>query len=101
MQKYCADNPYPHEDKIYNFSKGYNSNDILKLNKGEVGGPYKNIYGYLLVYVKDKRKSEPLPFDEVKEEIKNLLSKKRFSEYIDEIIKRSKNENPVSIINSN
>lgn len=100
-KKYCAEKPYPEEDRIYRFSKGYNIDDIMKLEKDQVGGPYKNIYGYLVVYVKEKRKSELLPFNEVKDEIESIMMKKNFEIYIKELIKKAQNENPVVIMRDN
>lgn len=98
-REYCAEKPYPEEDRIYKFSKGYNIEEILKLEKGEVGGPYKNIYGYLVVYVKEKKKSELLPFKEIKKEIESIMLKKKFDEYIKVVLKKAKDENTVVIIN--
>ncbi len=100
-KKYCAEKPYPEEDRIYKFSKGYNVEEILKLEKDQVGGPYKNIYGYLVVYVKEKKKSELLPFNEVKDEIESIMLKKNFETYLKDILKKAQNENPVVLVRDN
>jgi len=100
-RKFCADKPYPKEDRVYSYSKNYNVDSILKLKKGQVGGPYKNIYGYLVVYVKDRKGDELLKYSDVKDEIKEIMLKKRFGEYLNKLLEVSKNENPVKVINSN
>ncbi|MCA1933185.1 MAG: peptidyl-prolyl cis-trans isomerase [Calditerrivibrio sp.] len=100
-RKYCADKPYPEEDRIYKFSKGYNVEDILKLGKEDIGGPYKNIYGYLVIYVKDKKKSELLPLKEVKNEIETIMLNKKFREYLEDLLRKAQNENTVVITTNN
>ncbi|UOD34578.1 peptidyl-prolyl cis-trans isomerase [Deferribacteraceae bacterium V6Fe1] len=85
--KECSDKKYPKEERVYRFSKNYPIRDIEKLEQGQYGGPYKNIFGFLIVHVKEELPAEIIPFQEVKEEIKrimyNSIFKKRYAEIME------------------
>ena len=65
---------------------------ILSLNEGEFGGPYKNIYGYLVVKAVKRFENEPVPYVEVKSNISRIMEKSKFKEKYNAIITRMRDE---------
>ncbi|BAI80236.1 hypothetical protein DEFDS_0758 [Deferribacter desulfuricans SSM1] len=97
----CDKGIYPEQDTVYKFSKNYPIKEIFKLKKGDFGGPYRNIYGYLIVKVIDIKPSEVLPFDEIKNEIERLMKLKKFKDYYKNLLKRAKDEANIKILDNN
>ncbi|MGA1845553.1 peptidylprolyl isomerase [Deferribacter abyssi] len=97
----CNKGKYPDEDKVYKFSKNYPVDKIFSLKVGDVGGPYKNIYGYLIVKVIDEKPSEVVPYKEIKSEIERLMKQRKFKDYYKEILKRAKDEATIKIFDNN
>lgn len=88
----CDNGTYPKEDTVYRFSKNYEVEDIFKLKAGDFGGPYKNIYGYLILEIKKENAPEVIPFEEVKNEIQRIMKDKMFKNRYAEIVEKAKNE---------
>jgi len=88
----CDNGTFPLKQRVYKFTEGYPVNKILSLNKGEFGGPYKNIYGYLIVKAVERYDNEPVPYDEVKSNIRQIMKKSKFEDRYNAIIKRMRDE---------
>ncbi|AEI15623.1 hypothetical protein Flexsi_1994 [Flexistipes sinusarabici DSM 4947] len=88
----CDNGTFPLKQRVYKFTKGYPVGKILSLNKGEFGGPYENIYGYLVVKAVKRFNNEPVPYEEVKSNIRQIMEKSKFKERYNAIMKRMKNE---------
>lgn len=68
--------------------------DALKdLKEGEYTQPIRTQYGFHILLLKERKKGEVLPFEEVKDEIKRKLimeeSEKRYKDYIEKLKKNS------------
>lgn len=88
----CDNGTYPKEETVYRFSKNYEVEDIFKLKAGDFGGPYKNIFGYLILEIKKENAPEVIPFEEVKNEIQRIMKDKMFKNRYAEIVEKAKNE---------
>jgi len=98
----CDNGTFPPKQRVYKFTEGYPVNKILSLQEGQYGGPYKNIYGYLIVKAVKRFKNEPVPYEEVKSNISRIMKNGKFKEEYNAIIMRMKNEVSVKkiILNS-
>ncbi|RJF87976.1 peptidylprolyl isomerase [Oleomonas cavernae] len=64
--------------------------------KGKVVGPIKTQFGWHLILVVDKRKAEPPPFDQVKAQLKDMVTQELTTAKIEELKKGI----PVQIMNA-
>lgn len=94
----CDNGTFPPEQKVYKFTEGYPVEKILSLKQGEFGGPYKNIYGYLIVKALKRYENEPVPYEEVKSNIRQIMKKSKFKERYNAVIKRMRDDIPVEKI---
>ena len=73
----------------------------FSLKPGEISGIVESQYGYHIIKVYDKI-DEQLPFNEVKDEIKNILIEDKYVASIEDISKKAiveKHENIVKKVN--
>jgi len=61
--------------------------EVFKLKPGEISQPIKSVYGYHLVKVEKKLPEEILPFEKVKEEVKEDLRKEKERKEIEALLK--------------
>ena len=57
---------------------------VFALKKGQISEPIKTPFGWHIVLVEDRRLSEPPPFEDVKDELHNLLMKNDISQVLAE-----------------
>jgi len=88
----CDNGTFPPKQRVYKFTEGYPVSKILSLNEGEFGGPYKNIYGYLVAKAVKRYENEPVPYEEVKSNISRIMEKSKFKERYNAIITRMRDE---------
>jgi foldase protein PrsA len=98
--KECSYKKYPKEERIYRFSKNYPIQDIEKLEKGQYGGPYRNIFGFLIIHVKEEFPPEIIPFQEVKEEIKRIMYNGMFKKRYAEVMEKANGTFDVKVIDN-
>ncbi|MDA8433772.1 MAG: SurA N-terminal domain-containing protein [Nitrospiraceae bacterium] len=56
------------------------SSGLMNLGAGQYGGPYKGVSGYYLVRVKERQPERIAAFDEVRDEIRKVLTQQRKAE---------------------
>ncbi len=79
---------FPLERMVPEFSNAAN-----KLKKGEfTKTPVKTQFGYHVILLEDRKPAGEKSFDEVKSQIKSILSRKRFNDFIENKIKTLKQE---------
>jgi len=61
--------------------------EVFKLKPGEISQPIKSVYGYHLVKVEKKLPEEIMPFEKVKEEVKEDLRKEKERKEIETLLK--------------
>lgn len=61
--------------------------EVFKLKPGEISQPIRSVYGYHLVKVEKKLPEEILPFEKVKEEVKEDLRKEKERKEIEALLK--------------
>ena len=88
----CDNGTFPPKQRVYQFTEGYPVSEILSLQEGQFGGPYRNIYGYLVVKAVKRFKNEPVPYKDVKSNIRRIMKVSKFKERYNAIITRMKNE---------
>jgi len=67
------------------------SEAVKKLKKGEfTKEPVKTQFGYHVIYLEDKKGESVKSFDEVKEQIKALVNRKKFNDLIENTVKNLK-----------
>ena len=71
---------------------------IKSIKVGEISSPIKCSDGYHIIKLEGIKKVPPRPFEEVKEEIRNILFKKKANQAIEEWIKKKKEELGVEIL---
>ncbi len=69
----------------------------FSLKVGELSDVIQTIYGYHILKVTEKKPPEQLGFDEVKDRIKNKLTKKKYENKKREIIERMRKKYPVQV----
>jgi peptidyl-prolyl cis-trans isomerase C len=78
---------------VDNFQKA-----AFQLQPGEISAPVKTEYGYHIIKLVDRRKNESLPsYDQMKEEIRNLITERRKGALIREYADRIRAKYPVTI----
>ncbi|RAI42560.1 peptidylprolyl isomerase [Rhodoplanes roseus] len=61
------------------------SEAAFKLDKGQVSDPVKTSFGWHLIKVEDKRKREPPPFEQVKDQIETFVTRKAQIELLNKL----------------
>ncbi len=70
------------------------SDAVMTLKKGEVTmAPVQTQYGFHIIRLDDTRETEAPPFDQVKQQLNQVVLGKKFRAYSDELLKTSKIEN--------
>ncbi len=70
---------------------------VLRLKKGETSKqPVQTQYGYHIIRVEDVRESQPPSFDQAREQISQLVQRKKLTARLDELLKVAKIEPPLS-----
>ncbi len=70
------------------------SDAVMTLKKGEVTmAPVQTQYGFHIIRLDDTRETEAPPFDQVKQQLNQVVLGKKFRAYADELLKTSKIEN--------
>jgi peptidyl-prolyl cis-trans isomerase C len=66
---------------------------VAKLEKGKITAePVQTQFGWHIIKLEDTRAANPPPFDEVKEQVKGLLQRKKIQAYIEDLKKAAKIE---------
>ena len=74
------------------------SEAVKKLKKGEfTKEPVKTQFGYHVIYLEDKKGESVRSFDEVKEQIKALVNRKKFNDLIENTVKNLKKSAKVEL----
>ncbi len=102
-RKHSSDTTSARGGDIGYFSKGQMVPEFedacLKLRTGDVSGPVKTQFGYHVIKLTDKKPSEPMKFESVKDKIESDLLSKRRAELLDDLITRLKSKASI-VINS-
>lgn len=62
----------------------------FKMNKGEISKPFKSRFGYHILKVTDKKSEKQLSFEEVKQNIENILISEKTKALLDEVIEKNR-----------
>ena len=65
---------------------------LLKLKKGQISAPVQSQFGWHIIKLEDTRDVAAPPFDNAKQEIAQLVMRKKFKTYVDELMKTAKVE---------
>jgi peptidyl-prolyl cis-trans isomerase C len=67
---------------------------VMALKKGEMTqAPVQSQFGWHVIKLEDTRDVQPPPFDQVKDQLNNVVLAKKFKTYADELKKTAKIEN--------
>lgn len=56
--------------------------EALKLEKGKYTAPVKTRFGWHVIYLEDQRDSPPPPFEQIREQAKQIMQRKQIEDYI-------------------
>ena len=62
----------------------------FKMNIGEVSKPFKSRFGYHILKLTDKKAEKQLPFEDVKEGIKNYLVSQKTKDILEKIVEKNR-----------
>lgn len=62
----------------------------FKMNKNEISKPFKSRFGYHILKVTDKKPEKQLSFEEVKEDVKNIIISEKTKKLLDDIIEKNR-----------
>ena len=65
---------------------------LIALKKGQTSEPVQSQFGWHIIKLEDTRTVAPPPFENSKQEIAQLVMRKRFKAYVDELLKTAKVE---------
>jgi len=84
---------FPLDRMVPEFSEAAN-----KLKKGEfTKEPVKTQFGYHIIYLEDRKPESVKSFDEVKPQIKAILNRKKFNDFIENTVKNLKKEAKIEL----
>ncbi|UOD34140.1 peptidylprolyl isomerase [Deferribacteraceae bacterium V6Fe1] len=62
----------------------------FKMNKDEISKPFKSRFGYHILKVTDKKPEKQLTYEEVKDDVKNIIVSEKTKKLLDDIIEKNR-----------
>lgn len=93
-KKYSEDGSAQQGGDLGYFSRGKMVQEFeevaFRLNKNEISKPFKSRFGYHILKITDKKSEKQLSFEEVKENIKNLIISEKTKKILNGIIEKNR-----------
>ncbi|MBZ4672080.1 peptidylprolyl isomerase [Deferribacterales bacterium Es71-Z0220] len=93
-KKYSEDGSAQQGGDLGYFSRGKMvqefEDEAFKMNKDEISKPFKSRFGYHILKVTDKKPEKQLTYEEVKEDVKNIIVSEKTKKLLDDIIEKNR-----------